>query len=83
MGYVYLGDTQQYACVDGVMLPVAVGPYVSVLDFEQLLKKYKRLVKLCRLMGTFEAYKELKKDGQNISDCGPEYQKKCIFLGEA
>ncbi len=56
-----LVEPQQYICVDGDMLQVLRGQFILVKDYQILLKKYRKLVKLGHINGMFDSVKPAKK----------------------
>lgn len=45
----------QYICVDGRMLKVSIGQFYHKNDYEKLLARYKKLIKLARIKGIIDS----------------------------
>ena len=48
---------RQYLCVNGDMHVVTHGQFVTVQDYERLLRKYKKIVKLVEVKGVDPSYR--------------------------
>jgi hypothetical protein len=57
---------KQFMCIDGKMHIVEAGQFVFVHDYNNLLKRYKKLLKLCRINGLFDSIKKTKEKVQRI-----------------
>lgn len=56
---------KQYMCIDGNMHIVDRGQFILVADYQDLLRRYKRLIKLGHINGIFDSVKEPKKVKQS------------------
>ena len=57
---------KQWLCIDGEMHKVEAGQFVFLADYNNLLKRYKKLLKLCRINGVFDSLKKTKEKNQKI-----------------
>lgn len=61
MGRKKVQEPKQFMCIDGEMHIVDRGQFILVKDYQDLLRRYKRLIKLGHINGIFDSVKPVKK----------------------
>ena len=57
---------KEYMCIDGDMHIVDRGQFIKVNDYQDLLRRYKKLLKLAHINGVFGSIKPTRKKVQRI-----------------